>query len=245
MTSIGPHDEARRRLLVRALAGGWFGAALIGRDAGAAGPFGGRPEKLPPGQSVYRITGRVLIDGQPAAADSHIAANATLDTAPGGELIFVVGDAAMLMREDSRVTLEGEGGDAIRSVRLLKGRLLSVFGGGARRLATPAATIAISGTGVYMEARPEETYFCTCYGVSEVRAVDDPSSRTTVAATHHDRPLFIARAGEPGSLIRTAPFIDHTDQELMLIETLVGRTPPFVFPGSQYERPRSRDIYRR
>ena len=37
---------------------------------------------------------------------------------------------------------------------------------------------------------------------------------------------------------RAAPFIDHTDQELMLIEALVGRSPPFVFPRSDYLRPR-------
>ena len=33
-------------------------------------------------------------------------------------------------------------------------------------------------------------------------------------------------------------FINHTDQELMLIETLVGRTPPFVFPMDIYNAPR-------
>ena len=41
-----------------------------------------------------------------------------------------------------------------------------------------------------------------------------------------------------GRAIRPAPFINHTDQELMLIETLVGRTPPFVFPKSDYTGPR-------
>jgi hypothetical protein len=32
--------------------------------------------------------------------------------------------------------------------------------------------------------------------------------------------------------------MNHTDQELMLIETLVGRTTPFVFSGTQYSAPR-------
>jgi hypothetical protein len=45
--------------------------------------------------------------------------------------------------------------------------------------------------------------------------------------------------GEPeGKNIRPAPFINHTDQELMLIEALVGRTPPFVFAGDEYSAPR-------
>jgi len=43
---------------------------------------------------------------------------------------------------------------------------------------------------------------------------------------------------KPGQNIRAASFKNHTDQELMLIETLVGRTPPFVFPKDDYKAPR-------
>jgi hypothetical protein len=60
-----------------------------------------------------------------------------------------------------------------------------------------------------------------------------------VVATHHDKPLYIlADPKATGNNIRRAPFKNHTDQELMLIETLVGRTPPFVFPGQDYDAPR-------
>ena len=103
---------------------------------------------------------------------------------------------------------------------------------------TKVASIGIRGTGVYLEADPEQTYFCTCYGVADVAATNDPQSKETVAATHHDRPLYILANEQPGKNIRLAPFINHTDQELMLIETLVGRTPPFVFPKSDYTGPR-------
>jgi hypothetical protein len=89
-----------------------------------------------------------------------------------------------------------------------------------------------------MEADPEQTYFCTCYGVADVEAVKDPSSRETVAATHHDKPLYILGNEPAGKNIRNAPFINHTDAELALIETLVGRQPPFVFPKSDYSGPR-------
>ena len=79
--------------------------------------------------------------------------------------------------------------------------------------------------------------------MSEVAALKDPQSRETVAASHHDRPLYIVAGGQAGRNIRNAPFINHTDQELMMIEALVGRTPPFNFPGSQYNTPRSRGAY--
>jgi hypothetical protein len=50
--------------------------------------------------------------------------------------------------------------------------------------------------------------------------------------------LYIVKDGGAGKNIRDAPFINHTDQELSLIETLVGRKTPFVFSGSTYTGPR-------
>ena len=53
-------------------------------------------------------------------------------------------------------------------LRLLTGSLLSVFGerGANQALSvnTSTATIGIRGTGIYMEAEPDLTYLCTCYG---------------------------------------------------------------------------------
>ena len=245
MTTMSPSDEARRQLLIQALFGAVLGAALLKNEAAAADAFGGRPSKLPPGQSIYRISGKVLVNGSACDASTRIAANDTIETAPGSELVFVVGDSAMLLREGSRVTLEGGAGTAaLAGVKVLTGKLLSVFPTGqAKRITTATASISIVGTGVYLEADPEQTYFCTCYGVSEVAALKDPQSRETVAASHHDRPLYIVAGGQAGRNIRNAPFINHTDQELMMIEALVGRTPPFNFPGSQYNTPRSRGAY--
>ena len=86
-------------------------------------------------------------------------------------------------------------------------------------------------------AQMRESY---TFGLTEVTANDDPDSRETVTATHHNKPLYIlAGAKNRGSSIRAAPFINHTDQELALIETLVGRVlpPSFVFPDSRYGPP--------
>lgn len=103
---------------------------------------------------------------------------------------------------------------------------------------TLTATIGIRGTGFYVEADPELTYFCTCYGETSVQSTVDPESKTSVVATHHDRPLYIAKSAERGQHIRNAPFVNHTDQELALIEALVGRSTPFVFSNDAYTAPR-------
>ena len=116
----------------------------------------------------------------------------------------------------------------MQGFRLMTGKLLTVSRSKGTQIRTSTATIGIRGTGYYIEADPEQTYFCTCYGLTDVESNDDPSSRDTVASKHHDKPLYILANQQPGQNIRRAGFIDHTDQELMLIETLVGRTTPGI-----------------
>ena len=120
---------------------------------------------------------------------------------------------------------------------MLAGALLAVTRGSNMQLRTSTGTVGIRGTGFYTEAQPDQTYFCTCYGVTEVASNTEPGNRETISAQHHDRPVYIlANAG--GRNIRNAPFINHTDQELALIEALVGRAPPFLFPRGTYTGPR-------
>lgn len=66
-----------------------------------------------------------------------------------------------------------------------------------------------------------------------IRAIPLPS-----APRASDRPLTILKSAARGQHIVDAPFINHTDQELALIEALVGRTTPFVFPNDAYRTPR-------
>jgi hypothetical protein len=240
MSRSGEADDPRRRLLIQALAAGYFGAGMAGSEA-LAQLLGKAPARLPPGKSIYRLAGEVKVDGKPATIDTPIGGRSTLETGRGAELVYAVGTSAFILRGESRVILETAQADSaiLSGLRLLTGKLLSVFA--AKRpmqLKASTATIGIRGTGVYMEADPEQTYFCTCYGVADVASTTDPESQETVAAKHHDRPLYIVKGAPAGKNIREAPFINHTDQELMLIEALVGRTPPFVFPKSDYTGPR-------
>lgn len=238
-------EDPRRRQLIEALA---VGMALAGLPFGAAfaqNVFGSRPAKLPPGQSVYRLSGSASVNGKAANLQTQVRPGDTIETGKDSEIIFVVGGHSMILRAESRMTLEGSGSAAasfvLNALRLLTGKLLSVSRDARMRVTTPTATIGIRGTGFYAEADPEQTYFCTCYGVTEIAANSDPSSTDTVSAKHHDRPLYILAKAAAGRSIRNAPFINHTDQELALIETLVGRTPPFVFSSDAYGGPRRRE----
>lgn len=235
-------DDPRRRLLIQALAAGLFSATLGETRAQTANVFGSRPTRLPAGQSVYRIAGQVSVNEQPASLTTPIKPGDTVQTGKDGEIVFVVNDHSMLLRSESQLVIQPPPDNAasllISGLRLLTGKILSVSRGRQFAVTTNTATIGIRGTGFYAESDPEQTYFCTCYGVAEIGATNDPESKETVTAKQHDRPLYIVSGADAGRNIRDAPFVNHTDQELALIETLVGRTPPFVFPKDIYQGPR-------
>lgn len=243
MNSSDHADDPRRRLLIQALAAGAFSAGLA-PVATLADVFGKPPRRLPEGQSIHRLSGLVRVNDLPASLTTRIGPNDTVETGRDGEIVFVVGSSSYLLGPGSRIVLEGRQETTsivTTALRLLTGRVLAVFGKapGGIRLQTVTATIGVRGTGVYLEAEPDLTYFCTCYGATEVVSSQDPSSRETAVSRHHDKPLYItADPKATGRNIRRAPFKNHSDQELMLIETLVGRTPPFVFPGQDYGSPR-------
>jgi hypothetical protein len=233
-------DDPRRRLLIQMLATGFFSGSAASQEA-LAQILGSPPAKLPAGKSIYRISGDVKVDGQAANLGTAIKGGSSIQTGSNSELVYAVGESAYIARPNTQIVVETSPQDAgiVTGLKLLAGKLLSVFP--SRRpvqLQTKTASIGIRGTGVYLETDPEQTYFCTCYGVADVSSQDDPTSKETIAASHHDRPVYILANEPAGRKIRNAPFINHTDQELMLVETLVGRQPPFVFPKSDYTGPR-------
>lgn len=214
--------DSRRRALLRS------GVFLLGAAPALAWDV---PAPLRPGQSIYRLQGDVLVNGQSAGPDTPIAANDRLQTGPDSQVVFAVGRDAFLLREHSDLQLSSAGELAVHGLRLLTGALLSVFGQRRHEIQTLHATIGIRGTGVYVEAEAERSYVCTCYGRVRISAADEPQQYEDIVSRHHDAPRYIA--GDGAQRIQPAPMIHHTDAELALIEALVGRSPPFSFtmPG--------------
>ncbi len=229
-------DDPRRRMLLRALASGLFALTLPSRYA-RAGVLGSVPEPMPPGRSIYELRGNVKINGVVPTVATKIAPTDTIETGSDGFIIFVVGKDSFVVRANSKLVLKGQNG-LLDTLQLLTGKVLSVFGKSRHQIRTPSAIVGIRGTGVYAEADPQQTYLCTCYGVVDLVGVNDPESREVIESRHHDKPRYIL-GGEPtGKRIRPAPFINHTDEELMILEAIVGRTPPFVFSSADYNAPR-------
>ena len=216
--------QARRDWLKLALAGGVCAPLLI-RAALAAGAGG---------SGMVEVKGTVLINGRPARMGDAVNPGDGVTTGAGSSAVIVLGGDAFLIRESSDLRTAGQGALA-DSLRLVTGKLLSVFGRGRRNLTTATATIGIRGTGVYLEVEAERTYVCTCYGTVDLQASNMPEARETVRTTHHDAPRYVYARGEmPIKMIEPAPVINHTDAELIMLEALVGRRPPFFGSPTQY-----------
>jgi hypothetical protein len=229
-------DETRRQWLLRALRLGLLGTAATPLAALAQTPTPATPGQMPAGRSIYRMRGSVSVNGEAATLGTTIRPGDEVRTGRSSAVTFVVGVDAFHLRSTSRMQLEG--GVVTRALRLITGGLLSVFGRKETKVTTPLAAIGIRGTGVYLESEPDRSYICTCYGVTDLGAIGDATSTETITSEHHDAPRYIAADGAPGQRIQPAPFKNHEDAELVLLEALVGRDPPFAIFGEGYAVPR-------
>jgi len=191
-------------------------ALLLVREALAQG----RLEK-----GVYRLRGDVHVNGVNAQQGGELRPGDTLRTQAGGEIVFVSQRDSFLVRQNSEVSLVANG------LRVVTGAVLSVFAPGERKeIRTATAVIGIRGTAVYIEAEASRTYACTCYGEAVLTPIAQPAAAETVRTTHHESPRYIMASGAP-QMVMPAPVINHSDAELILLESLVGRQPPFIGMG--------------
>jgi hypothetical protein len=227
------HDASRREALSRLLASGAL--ALMPWQMANAGWFSWGPKKLSSDKSIHSLDGEALVNGRPADLQTRIHAGDRIETRDDSEIIFVVGGDSFILRSNSHMEIAG-GDFLIRGLRLLSGSLLSVFGqrktDESLTMSGPTATIGIRGTAVYMEAEPDLTYLCTCYGQVALAASSDPDDSEIITATNHDLPRYITSKPVKGTRIRKAPVKNHSNAELKLLEAIVGRKVPKGFGAS-------------
>jgi hypothetical protein len=174
-------------------------------------------------QGMISTSGKVTVDGYLAHKGLAVEPGQTVKTGKGAEAIYVIGTNAFLQRESSKVHF---GTDALTEfMRVVTGRVLSVFGSGRKSLRVPNATIGIRGTACHIGVEPERTYLCLCYGEVEVMLNTPGKEPIQLKSRHHDMPIYIPSRGEN---IQPTKMLDHNDDELKLLEALVGRRPPFM-----------------
>jgi hypothetical protein len=188
---------------------------------------------LPSG--IHQLDGSATVHGRSARAGEPVSSGDRVATGAKSQAIIVVGGDAFLMRSKSAIELKGNG-SVLRELAVAGGQVLSVFAKKPLAITAANASIGIRGTAAYIEIDPASVYFCLCYGEAFVEGPGIEGGRV-VKTTHHEQPLLLHDEG--GSIrVEPGPFRDHTDAELVMLEALVGRVPPFTkdatYPAGKY-----------
>lgn len=211
--------RGRRGFLGAAVAlGAGFFLPLPARAQGAAG-------------MINRLRGTVTVNGAPAATGARVAAGDRVLTGTGSEVWFTLNGDAFFLRQRSELQLERRGARSalIAGLRLVTGALGATFARGEpRSVIAPNITIGIRGTGVYVEVDNEQTYSCTCFGSTEIRAGSGAMMERVQASVSNHFARRVPRSSRDGMLLIEAPFERHTSEEMIELERLAGRPDPFA-----------------
>jgi hypothetical protein len=182
--------------------------------------------------NIVELRGDALLNGERLNPQRTIQTGDSLETGPGSHLVFVLGNSAFQVRQNTRMTVErGATLSVVSALRLLTGAVASVWGRGiSRQIVTPTLTAGIRGTGVYTEVLPEQdlrSYFCNCYGTVEIGAGPE---RVLSQSVYHQ-----SFWGEPqprnGRYLTPARAINHTDEEMEHLAALVGEQTAWQIAG--------------
>lgn len=172
--------------------------------------------------NVVELAGDAFVNGQKLLQDQYIQTGDQIETGPDSHLVFVMGNSAFLVRQNSRMTVErGDTLNAVSVLRLVTGAIVSVWSkGNSRQITTPTLTAGIRGTGVYTELAPDgRTYFCNCYGTVELATLTD---RALSRSVYHQS-FWADPQPRAGRQLSAAPAINHTDEELERLAALIDQ----------------------
>jgi hypothetical protein len=184
--------------------------------------------------NVVEIQGDVLLNGTRMRPQQVVQSGDSVETGPASTLVFVVGNASFMVRQNTRMTVErGATLNAVSVLRMVTGAVASVWGrGSSRQIVTPTLTAGIRGTGVYTEVFPAQSYrsyFCNCYGTVDMAAGDD---RAQSQADYHQAFWGEVQPKE-GRLLTPARAINHTDEELEYLARLVNQRTAWQIAGKK------------
>lgn len=211
----------------------WFQRRDALKAAAAWVAMGGLPAAMAQQRSnIVQLTGDATLNGSRLSPQHTIQTGDVIQTGPGANLVFAIGNSAFQVRQNSRLSVErGATLNAVSLLRLLTGAVASVWSKGVNRaIVMPTLTAGIRGTGVYAEIFADQgnrNYFCNCYGTVDLGAGSD---RQVSQAQYHQS--FWADA-EPrnGRYLSPAQALNHTDEELEFLARLVNQRTAWQIAG--------------
>ena len=207
------------------------------RDAlkAAAGwlAMGGLPGALAQQRSnIVQLSGDATLNGARLDPLQVIQTGDEVQTGPDSSLVFVIGNSAFQVRQNSRLTVErGTTLNAVSLLRLLTGAVASVWGKGINRsVVMPTMTAGIRGTGTYAEIfaeRGNRNYFCNCYGTVDMVA----GIQTLVSQADYHESFWADADAKNGVSLTPAPALNHTDEELEFLARLIDQRTAWQITG--------------
>jgi hypothetical protein len=182
--------------------------------------------------NIVELRGDATLNGQRLTPEHTVQTGDSIATGPGSTLIFVLGNSAFHVRQNTRMTVErGTSLFAVSVLRMITGAVVSVWGkGNLRQIITPTLTAGIRGTGVYSEIFSEQndrSYLCNCYGEVAVQAGGD---RVLSRSSYHQS-FWGEVSPKGGRMLTPAKAINHTDEELEFLARLTGQQTAWQIVG--------------
>lgn len=211
----------------------WFHRRDTLKAAAAWLAMGGSPAAMAQQRSnVVDFVGDIALNGRRMLPQQTVQTGDEILTGPASRLVFVIGNAAFHVRQNSRLRVErGSTLNTVSLLRLLNGAVVSAFGRSrSRTIATPTLTAGIRGTGVYTEIMADQggrTYFCNCYGVVNLASGAD---RALSEASYHQS-FWSEVEPRNGRFLTPANAINHTDEELEFLARLIGQRTAWQMAG--------------
>ena len=169
--------------------------------------------------SETKIEGSVHINDKKMESNTKVNLGDFIKTGKNSKVTFKIGEDAFMAKENTRFVITENNG--VKNLNVVTGGVLGVFKKGSTyNIKTENMTAGIRGTGIYVEAKDEKSYFCTCYGDTEVKSNKEHKH---MHATHHNM-IWVKK---DGSMKTAKEMLSHSDDELRELEAMVGRVPLF------------------
>ena len=211
----------------------WFQRRDALKAAAAWVAMGGLPAAMAQQRSnIVQLTGDATLNGSRLSPEHTIQTGDVIQTGPGANLVFAIGNSAFQVRQNSRLSVErGTTLNAVSLLRLLTGAVASVWGKGVNRaIVMPTLTAGIRGTGVYAEIfadQGDRNYFCNCYGTVDLDAGNDKQ----VSQAQYHQSFWADAEPRNGRYLSPAQALNHTDEELEFLARLVDQRTAWQIAG--------------
>ena len=174
---------------------------------------------------IHELEGKVWVNGKLANLETEIHFGDQVMTGGLSHVVIKLDGSVYRIANSSKLTLP-EGKENV-SLNFLYGAFLAVFRHDVHKtIHTRAAILGVRGTGLYLSDRGNETHLCACYGDIDFFDASNPENKRHIHAEYHHLASLDHKTGKFKTNLRMT---GHTDEDLFVLEELVGRTPPETF----------------